>query len=147
MIQELTDERASQETHEWINQLEIVVRSDRHRRSRPAICERTDERINQQTDRSITPARRSRGRTDDPTADPVDDLRDEPTDRPLHVQHRWAGGWTCWVCHRWSPNQLNSRCENFVEVSRSYFPGSVRCQPFQWDGWRLVGLMGAKKSV
>jgi hypothetical protein len=117
LIQALTDERTGTETEEWLSQLNVVVRSDRRTRKRRVIQE---------------PAAQ-------PTTEVSDNQPDQIADRPAHVQHRWAGGWTCWVCHRWSSSPLATRCENFVEVSMSYVPGTVPRPQFHWDRWRFGG--------
>jgi hypothetical protein len=122
VIQALTDERTSSETDEWISQLKVVVRADRRTRKRRAIQEPQAE----------------------PTTEASDDRPNRITDRPAHVQHRWAGGWTCWACHRWSSTPLATRCENFVVVSMSYVPGTVPRPRFHWDRWRLGG--GTKRE-
>lgn len=122
MIQALTDERTGTETDEWISQLKVVVRSDRRTRQWRAIQEPAEER----------------------TTEASDDQPEQITDRPAHVQHRWAGGWMCWVCHRCSSSLLATRCENFVVVSMSYVPGTVPRPRFHWDRWRLGG--GTKRE-
>ena len=119
----LTDERTDTATDEWLSQLEVVIRADRRTRMRRAIQAPAAE----------------------PTTEATDDKPEQIPDGPAHVQHRWAGGWTCWVCHRWSSTPLATRCENFVVVSRSYVPGTVPRTRFHWDRWRLGG--GLKKGV
>jgi hypothetical protein len=119
LIQALTDERTGTETDEWLSQLKVVVRSNRRTRKRRVIQVPAVE----------------------PTTEASDDRPEQITDRPAHVQHRWAGGWTCWVCHRWSSSPLATRCENFVVVSMSYVPRPR----FHWDRWRLGG--GPKRGV
>jgi hypothetical protein len=123
LIRALTDERTGTETDEWLSQLKVVVRSDRRTRKRPAIQAPAADAITQ----------------------PSRDQPEQITDRPAHVQHRWAGGWTCWVCHRWSSSPLATRCENFVEVSMSYVPGTAPGPQFHWDRWRFGG--GTKREV
>jgi hypothetical protein len=117
LTQALTDERIGKGTDEWISQLKVVVRSDRPTRKRRVIQKPLEA----------------------PATEANDNQPEQSTDRPAHVQHRWAGGWTCWVCHRWSPSPLATRCENFVVVSMSYVPGTVLRRRFQWDRWRLGG--------
>jgi len=123
VIQVLADERAGTATDEWLSQLKVVVRPDRRTRRRRVIQAPTAE----------------------PSTEASDDQPEQITDRPAHVQHRWAGGWTCWVCHRWSSSPLATRCENFVVVSMSYVPGTVPRPRFHWDRWRLGG--GKKSEV
>jgi hypothetical protein len=123
LIQVLTDERTGTETDEWISQLKVVVRSDRPTRKRRVI----------------------QGPVEAHATEASDNQPEQIPDRPAHIQHRWAGGWTCWVCHRWSSSPLATRCENFVEVSMSYVPGTVPRPQFHWDRWRLGG--GTKREV
>lgn len=142
MLQELTHERTNRDTLEWIDQLlndSTSLRSE-EQASHGAAPDASEGAVD------ARPARK-RGR---PRATPkVDEgaaSQQVVDDRPAHVQHRWAGGWTCWVCHRWSPTQFTSRCEKFVEVSWSDVPGTVPRPQFHWDRWRLVGPLGRKRG-
>jgi len=141
LLQELTDERASQNLDE---RLEEVLRdssrpAEQGNRSDPDGACQSSVRL--EPDR---PGRRRRAKRQ--LADiPIGEAW-HAVDAAVHVQHRWAVGWTCWICHRWSPNRLRTRCENLVEVSMSYVPGTVPREEFHWDRWRLVGPLGTRRE-
>jgi hypothetical protein len=39
-----------------------------------------------------------------------------------HLQHRWAGGWRCWLCTQWGKQPLTDSCVRPVEVSLQLVP-------------------------
>ena len=53
-----------------------------------------------------------------------------------HLAQRWAGGWRCWLCPRWSVGPLQGRCYTPVYVSLSYVPGSLQRRTRTVRRWR-----------
>jgi hypothetical protein len=121
-IDEPADDRICTDPLDY-SQLAVLVSSKRGRRRRPAVQDLPE----------------------DPGTDATQPASPDRTSLPAHTQHRWAGGWSWWVCHRWSPKPLTTPCENFVVVSMSYVPGTVASRRFLWDRWRF-GTPKTKES-
>jgi hypothetical protein len=103
LLLELTDERASQDEDVEPSIDELLWGSDATDFDYSVEDEAQDEddpatSVSAESARKPRKYRARRKLADIPLAEAW-----HAVDAAIHIQHRCAGGWKCWVCNRWSP--------------------------------------------